>query len=259
MTQVSILSIVFMAISAIMSIGFPIVLFVVFHKKYGAKFLPMVFGIAGFIIFVLILEGFIHRIVFGQFALRGMPVAYILYGIFMAGIFEETARFISFNLLKKKYDGIETGLAYGVGHGGIEAVLLAGFSMVNAIITSIIINMGKIETIIGKLQGEILEQTNSQIATLATTVPYLFLVSGIERIFAIGVQISLSVIVFYAVYGKNKKWLFPLAILLHAIIDIPAASMQAGLVKNIILVEGILCFCTVLLIITAKNIHEKNK
>jgi uncharacterized membrane protein YhfC len=117
--------------------------------------------------------------------------------------------------------------------------------------------MGTIETITGKLQGKILEQTNSQISTLVTTAPYLFLVSGIERIFAMGVQISLSIIVFYAVYGKNKKWLFPLAIILHAIIDIPAAAMQAGLMKNMVLVEGLICLGTISVIIIAKNIHEK--
>jgi uncharacterized membrane protein YhfC len=259
MMQVSILSIAFMSISAIISIGFPIVLFVAFHKKYNAKVPPMIFGIAGFIIFTLVLERLIHRIVFYKFSLRETPVVYIIYGILMAGIFEETARFISFNILKKKYNGIGTGLAYGVGHGGIEAVLLVGLSMVNAIITGIIVNMGKIETITGKLQGAALEQTNSQIAALATAAPYLFLVSGIERIFAIGTQISLSVIVFYAVYGRNKKWLFPLAIILHAIIDIPAAAMQVGLLNNMVLVEGLVCLCTIFYIILAKNIHERNK
>jgi uncharacterized membrane protein YhfC len=257
--QVSIFSIVFMAISAIISIGLPIVLFVVFYKKYNAKFLPMIFGIAGFIIFVLILERSIHSIVFGNFALREMPALYVIYGIFMAGIFEETARFISFNILKRKYNGIGTGLAYGIGHGGIEAVLLAGLSMVNAIITSIIVNAGKIETITGKLQGEILEQTNRQISTLATTASYLFLISGVERIFAIGIQISLSIIVFYAVYGRNKKWLFPLAIILHAIIDIPAAAMQVGLLKNTVLVEGLVCLGAILAIIIAKYIHKEIK
>jgi uncharacterized membrane protein YhfC len=72
------------------------------------------------------------------------------------------------------------------------------------------------------------------------------------------IQISLSIIVFYAVYGKNKKWLFPLAIILHAIIDIPAAAMQIGLLKNVFLVEGLVCLGTILAIIIAKNIHEKN-
>jgi uncharacterized membrane protein YhfC len=197
----------------------------------------MIMGIAGFILFALILERSIHSIFFGKFTLREKPLVYIIYGIFMAGIFEETARFISFKILKRKYNSIGTGLAYGIGHGGIEAILLAGLSMIDAIIFSIILNAGDIETITGKLQGETLEQINTQITTILTTSPYLFLVSGIERVFAICIQLSLSIIVFYSVYGKNKLWLYPLSIILHAIIDIPAAAMQVGVIKNMFLVE----------------------
>jgi uncharacterized membrane protein YhfC len=68
--QVSIFSIIFLGISAIVSIGLPIVLFIVFYKKYNAKIVPMIIGIAGFVLFALILERSIHLIVFGKFALR---------------------------------------------------------------------------------------------------------------------------------------------------------------------------------------------
>ncbi|MDR1247959.1 MAG: YhfC family intramembrane metalloprotease [Treponema sp.] len=257
--QVSIFSIIFMGISAIVSIGLPIVLFIIFYKKYKAKIIPMIIGIAGFILFALVLERSIHLMVLGKFALREKPLIYIIYGIFMAGVFEETARFISFNLLKKKYNGIGTGLAYGIGHGGIEAILLAGLAMVNSIVFSIILYTGNIETITGKLQGEALEQINTQITTLLTTSPYLFLVSGIERAFAICIQLSLSIIVFYSVYGKNKLWLYPFSIILHAIIDIPAAAMQVGVIKNIFLVELLVFIEAILSILIAKFIHEKLK
>jgi len=254
--QISILSIIFMGVSAVISIGLPIFLFVVFYKKYNIKILPVILGIAGFIIFALILERSVHLIVFSKFALKEKPLIFIVYGIFMAGIFEETARFISFNILKKKYDGVETGLAYGVGHGGIEAVLIAGLAMINNIVFSIIINTGNIETITGGLQGEVLEQIYNQITVLQTTSPYLFLIGGIERIFAVFIQLSLSIIVFYSVY-KNKFRLYLFSILLHAIIDIPASAMQAGLIKNVYLTELLTLIGAVILLIIAKYTHDK--
>jgi uncharacterized membrane protein YhfC len=257
--QVSVLSMVFMVISAIVSIGLPLFLCVTFYKKYNARILPMIMGIAGFILFALILERSIHLIILDKFALREMPLVYIIYGIFMAGIFEETPRFISFKILKKKYNGIGTGLAYGIGHGGIESILLAGLPMINAIIFSIILNNGNIETITGKLQGEALEQINTQIVTLSTTSPYLYLVGGIERLFAICIQLSLSIIVFYSVYGKNKLWFYPFAIILHAIVDIPAAAMQAGVIKNTYLVELLVLVAVIILIVITKYIHKKLK
>jgi len=99
--HVPVLSIIFMAVSAVVSIGVPIVLFLFFHRKFNAKVLPMLIGIAAFTIFALVLESLIHRIVLTKFALRETPALYILYGIFMAGIFEETARFLGFNILKE--------------------------------------------------------------------------------------------------------------------------------------------------------------
>jgi uncharacterized membrane protein YhfC len=220
----------------------------------------MIYGAAAFIIFALVLEQLIHLIVFKTFPLKEKPLIYILYGIFMAGIFEETARFISFKILKKKYAGIETGLSYGIGHGGIEAVLLAGVPMITAVVFSILINTGNAETITGKLQGEALTQMETQItAGIITTAPYMFLISGVERVFAITIQISLSVLVFYSVYSKGKIWLFPLAILLHAIIDIPAAAMQVNVLKNVLLVECIVGLCAILITIFALLVHIKLK
>jgi len=219
----------------------------------------MIIGAAAFIVFALILERSIHLLVFAKTTIREKPFLYIVYGIFMAGIFEETARFISFNILKKKYDGIGTGLSYGVGHGGIESILLGGTAMIADIVYCVIINTGNIKILTGKLQGTGLEQMNGVINTLVTTVPYLFLVSAFERTLALGIQISLSILVFYSVYGKNKKWLFPLAILCHAIIDIPAAAGQAGVLKNVFMIEGIVCICAAAIILFAINVHKKLK
>jgi uncharacterized membrane protein YhfC len=256
--QISVLSIVFMVLSAAISIGLPVVLFIVFHKKYNAGILPMITGVAGFVIFVLVLERSVHSMVLGRFALQEKPLIYIPYAIFMAGIFEETARFISFNILKKKYAGIGTGLAYGVGHGGIESIALAGLPMISTTIFSIIINSGNIEAITGSFQGETLEQINTQITSLLATSPHLFLFSGIERLFAMCMHVSLSIIVFYSVYGENKLWLYPLAVVLHALADLPAAAMQTGIITNVYVVELAALGGAVLLPLIARYIHGKS-
>ena len=256
--SVPVLSIVFMAVSAILAIGVPVCLFVVFRKKFNLKVVPMLVGIAGFVVFALVLEALVHRIVLGRFLSPGNKVLYIFYGAFMAGIFEESARFIAFNILKrKKYEGIGTALSYGIGHGGIESILLAGLAMISSIATSIIFNSGNIEAITGKLQGDALAAAYNQIAALATAAPYMFLVSGLERMFAITVHLSLSVVVFYAVFGKKKAWLYPLAILLHAIVDIPAMIFQTGGIKNVLVVEVIVCLFAVCLALFAKYLHKK--
>jgi uncharacterized membrane protein YhfC len=260
--QVSTLSMVFMAVSAVISIGLPVALFIFIYKKYNAKFMPMIAGVAAFVIFALVLEQAVHAAVLGRTAImQNMPL-YILYGVFMAGIFEETARFITFKIFKKtlekKYRGIETGLSYGVGHGGIEAILLAGTTMIGNIIFSVTINSGNVETLTSKLDGNALANMNYAINALVTTAPYVFAFSGMERMMSITVHIALSILVFYSVY-KEKLWLFPLAIVLHAIVDVPSMLFQTGIIKSILLVEGIVFVCMVLLVIFTLYLHKKFK
>jgi uncharacterized membrane protein YhfC len=185
------------------------------------------------------------------------PLLYIIYGIFMAGIFEESARFIAFKILKRKYTGIGTALSYGIGHGGIESALLAGSSMLLAIAASVLINTGNVEFITGRFQGEALTAINAQIEALHTMAPYMFLISGLERMMAITIQLALTVIVFYSVYKEKRLIYFPLAIFLHAIADIPAAAMQTGVLKNVFLVEGIILLFALILTVFTKRLHDK--
>jgi uncharacterized membrane protein YhfC len=249
--QISVFSIICMIISTIVSFGLPIALFIYFHKKYKAKIIPLIVGMASFFIFASLLEGVVHSIVLGKFALREKPIIFIIYGALMAGVFEETGRLISFKILKLKYNGIGTGLAYGVGHGGIEAILLAGLAMMGTIVFSINVNMGNYAT------AENFEQINTQVAAIATMPSYYFLISGIERIFAICIHIALSIIVFYSVFAKHKIWLYFFAILLHAIIDVPAMLSQVGYIKSVILIEVLAFVGAVILMIIAKYVHGK--
>jgi uncharacterized membrane protein YhfC len=176
----------------------------------------------------------------------------------MAGIFEETARYLSFKLLKKKYHDFPTALSYGVGHGGIEAILLGGLAMINSMVVGILINID-ITKIAGQVPETVLPQLNAQISALVSTAPYMFLVAGGERLAAICIQVSLSVIVFYSVANKSKWRLFPLAILLHAAVDVPAALSQVGVISDIRVIEGYIVICAILLSIFAIYIHRRSE
>ncbi len=262
--SVSILSILFMAISAVISVGVPIALFLFWRKRFDMNIVPLLVGLAAFVLFALGLEQMLHAVVLrpdaaGNIALRSNPILYMAYGCFAAGIFEESARFLSFKLLKKKFHGVGTGLSYGIGHGGVEAGLLLGMTMINNIVLAVMINSGTIDAVKNALQGTAAAQFDTQITALTTTQPYMFLVGGAERIFALAIQISLSVLVWYAVNKTGKGWLFPAAIALHALIDAPAALMQTGVLNNVFVVEGIVFACAVLISLLAVFTHRKLK
>ena len=64
---------------------------------------------------------------------------------------------------------------------------------------------------------------------LASTPAGMFLWAALERLGAIILHLSLSVLVFAAVRKPGKTWLFPAAILIHAAIDCIAAVANAYL------------------------------
>jgi uncharacterized membrane protein YhfC len=258
---VSSASILCMAVSALLSIGVPVGLLIYFRKKYKAKMVPALVGAAAFVVFAMVLEQGLHALVLKPQAdrstwLSSYPILYMLYGCFAAGIFEETGRFLSFKLLKRRYGGIGTGLSYGVGHGGIEAILLGGIAMVNALVLSVVANSGNLAQLTSGPNGALV---TAQIQSLASTAPAMFLVSGVERMFALTIHIALSVIVFYSVYENRRLWLYPAAILLHALIDAPAALTQVGVLTNVLWTEALIFLCAVAVALIAVYTHRKLK
>ncbi len=247
---VPVLSIIFMGVSALIGFGLPLILFFIWRKKYDLKVAPALVGAAAFFIFAMILEQLLHAIVLrpasdGTIALTSQPFFYVLYGTLAAGVFEETARFFSFHFLKKKYQNFGTSLSYGIGHGGIECIMILGFSMISTLIFSLTINTGAAATL-----GDS-SQVLATIETLTTSSPILFLAGGFERILAMTIHISLSVLVWTSVNRTGKWWLYPVSILLHALANTAAALLQCGVLKSIILVEAITCIAAILLAVIA--------
>jgi len=129
-------------------------------------------------------------------------------------------------VLRKKRGNVANALMYGAGHGGIEAVLLLSLSMISNLVYSLMVNAGTADP-----------TTVSAAATLSQTAPWMFLVGGLERIGAVALHVSLSVLVWFAVKNKKAFALYPLAILLHALVDFAAVAMsQSGV--NVWLIEG---------------------
>jgi len=256
--MVPILSIVFMLFSLAVVLLLTVGLYLFLRKRFEMKILPALIGAAAFILFAMILERLLHMAVLrpgpdGSVALIARPFLYMLYGALAAGVFEETARFVSFHLLKKRCKGFGTALKYGVGHGGIEAVIVGGVSLVSSLVLSVMINANGAQAVDGAIGGTVLLQAQG----IASTQPFLFFVSGAERLLALVIQISLSVVVYYAVYEQRRLWLFPLAILLHALVDCPAVLMQAGVFTNVWLVEGMIAVCAAALVFFAVALHKR--
>lgn len=217
---ISSLSIAGMIFSALISMGLPIVLCILARTRLKTNIAPFFIGCGTFFVFAMILEQILHTVVFllaGRFLTEHL-VLYALYAGLAAAVFEETGRFLSMKLFMKKQLTRENSVMYGIGHGGIEAILIVGLTYISNLIVAFTINTGAMESSLSLLDDSLRDSTIQSISALWTTPGSTFFIAGIERILAICLQICLSVLVYQAL--ASKKMLFWAAALgIHFLVD----------------------------------------
>ena len=224
-------TLVFMILDLILGFAVPVCLAWWMIQKYKVRLSAILIGAATFIVFALVLESLVHRIVLSGergALIQGKTLYYALYGGLMAGLFEETGRFLSMKfLMKKEPTTALPGLAYGAGHGGVEMLVVFGLSMISNLAMVVMINAGQLETIVSQTPAEAQEQVRAAAAKLTELRAGDLLLGLWERISALILHLSLSVLVWAAVRKGGKwLWLFPAAILLHAGVDAQAVLLS---------------------------------
>jgi uncharacterized membrane protein YhfC len=219
--MVSSLAIVFMVISLAICILLPVILTVYFYRKYKISLRAVMLGVAVFVVFQMATRIPLLTVLGKQQWYMDMFSNIYAIALFLgltAGLFEEVGRYIAMKLFMKKSLNWKNAVAFGIGHGGIEAILLVGITMLNNIVMSIMINTGVFDTMVAaQLPPGVADQIKS--ALINTPISY-FLAGGVERAMTMSIQIAFSVMVLYSV--KFKKPLYLLyAILLHTIVDSP--------------------------------------
>ena len=256
---VSSLSMLCMGISAIVSFALPVVLFLMFKKQYDADGKAFWTGAAVFILFALVLERFLHQLVLGSAAgetIQNSVWLYAIYGGLAAGIFEETGRFLAMrHVLKTEQSNDGNALMYGAGHGGAEAALLLGLTMISNLALSVMINTGSLGSILKSVPAEAFDQAQTQLRALVETQPTDFFLGMAERLLAVTFHLALSVLVWFAATKKGSMWFYPLAILLHALLD--AAAVIVSKHASSLLTEGVIALITLLTVLLARAEWKK--
>ena len=200
-------------------------------KYYKGKLSTIIIGGLGFICSVF-LEGIIISIIskiFGQNSIMIIP-----FHLTFPGLFEETGRYICFKYILKGMNKDKlTSISYGIGHGGIESLLI-GISFLRFIFIK--------ETLIE--QG-ILKEDLTFIYTL---------IGALERFITVFIHISLSVFVFKAFKENNIKF-YILAIVIHDFVDFFAFLYQKNIVNNIFMIELFIIFFAIILSRYSYNLY----
>jgi uncharacterized membrane protein YhfC len=166
-----------------------------------------------------VLEPFVDSLLEPEKTLGAVLLAALLFGL-SAGVFEEVTRYL-FYYFRKSMRGWDDGLMFGAGWGGVEAIIF-GLLAATTVINVYIYQSGLIESLMpaDQLAGssEAITAAAQQIEELVNSPPYLFLLGAVERVFALILHLSLSILVLQVFVRKNIAWLF-VAIGWHTAID----------------------------------------
>lgn len=186
-------------------------------------FKPIIVGVLTFLIFqvftrIYILQVILPTQVWYILFTYEYPIVYAFLLSLTAGLFEEIGRYIMMKYILRKMD-IKKALAFGLGHGGIEAILFVGIALV--------------------LTNPMLIDSQQ------------LLISGLERFSAIIFHLGFSVLVYQMIF-KSKKFNLLYAISLHTLVNFVSVVLMMNGV-NMWIIEGVLFFFAIIMIIFIKS------
>lgn len=242
----------------------PVVICIWWLLKKKEKFTTVLIGAATWFVFAVLLEAIPKYLLFNPSTSLGKTIVgnaalYTVIGALMAGIFEETGRLVAFKTLLRKRTNKETGISHGIGHGGFEAMFLLAVTGIQYITYASMINSGAFQTVvdIASAAGADVSSLEALPSQIMAFTPMNGVLSVVERAFAILLHIGLSILVFNAV-RRSKIGYYFLAVLLHALYDVPAALYQTG-VLNIYIVEVMLAIYSVLFfVIIYRTLYKRD-
>jgi len=237
----------------VLSIGIPIAACALARKKMHIDASSVAVGAAAFVIFALLLERILHMIVFKIFpALPLNPLLYALYGGLAAGLFEETGRLVAMKLCMKKSLNKKNSIGYGIGHGGIESVLLVGLTYISNLIIVILISSGRSAWLFRGL--DLTARASLEAALSSLLKPgYLFFLAGMERISSIALHICLSYLVYRTVKSGSVSW-YIVAVTIHFLTDAAAVLLSGSI--SLIAFEWLLMGMMILLALIVYRFYK---
>ena len=225
-------------ITVVLMIAIPVMFFLYWRKRHKqqTRISWLIAGAVGFLVSARVLELGVHYFCIiadnpvSRF-INGNAAAFVLYGVTMAGVFEECGRHIILKYIMKKNRTRENAILYGIGHGGIEILAVVLPMMITYLAVAVLFSQGDTETALRTLN--IAEETAAaalpSVQAAAAFDYAMMAMNVIERLFALLLHIGLTVIVFYGVVNAKSVCL-PMAILLHMLMDTFPALYQRGLV-----------------------------
>ena len=200
--------------SAVLALFAPVVAAVWVRRATGAPWLALGWGVLTFTVSQIVLR-LPWQIALGVWLkddLQRSPsllFAWVAFSAVTAALFEETGRYVAFRRFFTKEHSFRAGLMFGVGHGGIESILLVGLTIAGNAAIYFLLGHDVSLPLTEDVRATIVRQ-------LAPLTPGLALMGGVERLSSLCVHVAATLMVLRAVTTKELRW-YGAALAYHAL------------------------------------------
>ena len=251
-----------LAITSIFAILYPFILAIIARIRLSVPWRYFWYGTLVFLVFQLVTRVpavfALNNVFASQLKASGVfRFVWYLTLAFTAGLFEEVGRYVGYRVFMRREEKTwSKAIMYGIGHGGIESIVLVGalglLSLVNIIVTSSL----SLNALTPSQHATVVQQ----FAALNAQPEWLPLLGAWERLWTLPVHIALSVVVLQVFRRNNIGWLW-LAIFAHTIVDfstieivqVLGASTTASLITEVVV--ALFGIVAILIILRLRNIN----
>ena len=249
-----------LAIASTFAIVYPFIIAIIARIRLGVQWRYFWYGTLVFLVFQLLTRVPAVLALNAAFASQLKASATFRFTWYLilaltAGLFEEVGRYVGYRVFMRREEKTwSKAVMYGIGHGGIESVVLIGalalLSLANIVVTSSL----NLNTLTASQHANVIQQ----FATLNAQPVWFPLLGAWERLWTLPVHIALSVIVLQVFRRNNIGWLW-LAILAHAIVDFTSVEILQVLgtsTTTYLITEGVIAFFGIIAVITIWRLRD---
>lgn len=208
------------AVTSAVTIFLPFVLGLLAQQRFQVGWRFFAYGALIFFLFQVISRIPLVQII--QVALApqlrdsgSLQVVYIAGLSLSAGLFEEIGRYVGYRwLMRTQEKSWEQAIMYGLGHGGIESVLIVGIPLLVQLFSLMQLSTIDLMTLPDQQRATVMQQLEI-ISSMPTWMPLL---GAWERMWTIVFHVAMSVVVLQVFRRGGLRWLL-FAILGHTVFN----------------------------------------
>ncbi len=235
-----------LAVATLFVILYPLALAIIAHRRLHVSWRYFGYGALIFFLFQLITRVPLvlwiqSKIAPDLKASATLSIIWIAILALTAALTEEIGRYVGYRwLMKREEKTWSKAVMYGIGHGGLESMVLVGGSLLLSLINvvTVMVLLHSNPNILPVSQRIAIAH---QFATINAAPAWIPLLGAWERLWIVPFHIALSVVVLQVFRRQAIGWLW-LAILAHTLLDFITALMPQVLGNSMgtsLLVEGV--------------------